>query len=220
MDRTRVWPDFRAEDILYEDEDVIAVHKPAGVPSQAAVPDRPDDLVFRLRSFLARREGKDPAAVYLGVHQRLDRDTSGVVLFTKRADANPSIAAQLEKRRLKKRYVAGVVGWSHGKRPITLDDELAKGEDGRMIVVPRRSRGRDDRGRRAANGPPRSGQRAVTQVAPRTQRGERAVLDLVLETGRTHQARIQLANAGAPIAGDVLYGGSAAPRLLLHAAAV
>src|SRR3954454_7187307 len=102
MDRTRVWPEFRQGDVLYEDEDLIAVHKPAGVPSQAANPDRPDDVVMRLRAFLAARDGRaDP---YLGVHQRLDRDTSGVLLFTKRPDVNAALAKQFEGRTLKKHY--------------------------------------------------------------------------------------------------------------------
>src|SRR5688572_3962838 len=107
MDPRRVWPDFRAEHILHEDDDLIAVHKPAGVSSQAAQPDRPDDLVTRLRSFLAARDGRGPEEVYLGVHQRLDRETSGVVVFTKRAAVNASIAAQFEKRLVRKRYLAG-----------------------------------------------------------------------------------------------------------------
>ncbi len=209
MDRTRIWPDFRQEHVLFEDDDLIAVHKPSGVSSQSAQPDRPDDLVLRVRGFLAARAAKELEAVYLGVHQRLDRDTSGVVLFTKRPEVNAAIAAQLEKRQLKKRYRAGVVGWPKGRREVTLDDELVRGEGGLMEVVPRR--GRVPKGR---------GQRAVTHVVLREHRGERAMLDLVLETGRTHQARVQLANAGAPIAGDGLYGGTAAPRMLLHAAAI
>ena len=220
MNRCRVWPDFRPEHVLYEDDDLLAVHKPAGVSSQAAVPDRPDDLVFRVRSFLATRDGLDAAAVYLGVHQRLDRDTSGVVLFTKRPESNAGLAEQLEKRRVTKRYVAGVVGWPRGKRDATLDDDLAKGEDGRMVVVPRRGRDARRGSPNAAHSHVRGAQRALTQVALRSQRGDRALLDLVLETGRTHQARVQLANAGAAIAGDVLYRGSAAPRLMLHAAGI
>jgi len=235
MDRSRVWPDFRAEHVLYEDDDLIAVHKPAGVPSQAAQPERPDDLVLRVRAFLAARDGKDASAVYLGVHQRLDRDTSGIVVFTKRPEVNAGLAAQLEKREVKKRYLAGVVGWPKGRRDARLDDELAKGEGGRMVVVTRPARpssGPRGRGFRQAPGaravrPPRPaehgsrhGQRALTHVSVRSQQGERALLDLVLETGRTHQARVQLAHAGAPIAGDVLYGGSAAPRLMLHAASI
>lgn len=240
MDRQRTWPDFRAEHILYEDEDLLAVHKPAGVSSQAAEPERPDDLLTRLTAFLAARDGAD---VYLGAHQRLDRDTSGVVLFTKRPEVNAALAAQLERRTIIKRYLACVVGWPARRREARLEDELARGEGGRMIVVPRRggpaARGalppsRDPRGGRGrgARGPKRAtpapgraaraarGQRAVTHVAVRARRGERALLELVLETGRTHQARVQLAHAGAPIAGDPLYGGAPAPRLLLHASAV
>jgi 23S rRNA (cytosine1962-C5)-methyltransferase len=208
MDRARSWPDFRQEHVLFEDDDLVAVHKPAGVPSQSAQPDRPDDVVLRVRAFLARRDGREPEGVYLGVHHRLDRDTSGVMLFTKRPDVNAAIAAQFEQRRVTKRYRAGVIGWPAGRRSATLDDELVKDADGRMAVA----RG----GRRA----PRRGQRAVTHVAAHARRGDRALLDVVLETGRTHQARVQLAHAGAPVAGDALYGGAPAPRLMLHAAAI
>lgn len=230
MDRARVWPHFRQEHILYEDDDVVAVHKPAGVPSQAANPDRPDDLVTRLRAFLAERDGtREP---YLGVHQRLDRDTSGVVLFTKRPEVNAALAKQFEGRTLKKRYLAAVSGWPAHVRDATLDDLLRKGGDGRMEVVsvsqrPRRGRAAPARGARGPRrGPPPPtrgesgphGQRAVTQVRVRARHDDRALLELRLETGRTHQARVQLAHAGAPIAGDPLYRGALAPRLMLHAA--
>lgn len=205
MDRVRLWPDLRAEDVIFEDDDLIVVAKPAGVPSQSANPDHPDDVVMRLRAYLGARDARAADRVYLGVHQRLDRDTSGLLLFTKRPEANPSIAKQFEKRSLKKRYVAAVDGWPKQARDVTLDDVLRKGEGGRMEVV--RGRSRD-------------GQRAVTHVHVRARKESRALLDLVLETGRTHQARVQLAHAGAPIAGDPLYRGPAAPRLLLHASAL
>jgi 23S rRNA (cytosine1962-C5)-methyltransferase len=227
MDRRRVWPDFRAEHILFEDPDVICVHKPAGVPSQAAHIDRPDDVVTRLRAFLAARDGLSATAgtPYLGVHQRLDRDTSGVILFTKRPEANAGIASQLEGRMVKKRYTAGVVGWKESRRKATLDDDLAK--TGELVeVVPRHPARAPVRGRRVASfnqraaRPRRDTQRAVTHVAVRSHSNDRALLDLVLETGRTHQARVQLAYARAPIAGDTLYGGSLAPRLMLHASAL
>lgn len=219
MDRARVWPTFRQEHVLYEDDDVIAVHKPAGVPSQAANPDRPDDIVTRLRAFLAARDGRiEP---YIGVHQRLDRDTSGVLLFTKRPEVNAAIARQFEGRTLKKQYLAAVRGWPDRTRgranqstETTLDDLLRKGEGGRMeVMMPPRGRG-PRRGMPAAAG----GQRALTHVRVRTRKDDRALLELRLETGRTHQARVQLAHAGAPIAGDPLYRGPEAPRLMLHAA--
>jgi 23S rRNA (cytosine1962-C5)-methyltransferase len=198
--RDVVWPHFRAEDVLWEDDDLVFVHKPAGVPSQAADEVERDDLVLRLRTFLSARDGRDD--VYLGVHQRLDRETSGVVVFTKRPSANPSIAKQFETRFVKKRYLAAVVGWPRERRTATLDDRLGKGESGRMEVVRR------------------GGQKATTHVVVKARRGDRVLLELALETGRTHQARVQLAHARAPIAGDVLYGGPEAPRLLLHASSI
>jgi len=225
MDRARIWPAFRSEHVLFEDDDLIAVHKPAGVPSQAAHPERPDDLVWRLRLFLAARDRvKDP---YLGVHQRLDRDTSGVVLFTKKREVNAALAKQFEGRTLVKTYLAAVSGWSPVTRVVTLTDQLRKGDGGRMEVVAQRGkpvmRGRlrpgarpfdRDRDRGVGLG---GSQRAVTHVTTRTQKEDRALLELRLETGRTHQARVQLANARAPIAGDPIYGGALAPRLMLHA---
>lgn len=223
MDRAHVWPSFRQEHVVYEDDDVIAVCKPAGVPSQSANPERPDDLVTRVRDFLATRDGeREP---YLGVHQRLDRDTSGVVLFTKRPEVNAALAKQFEGRTLKKSYLAAVSGWPEHAREATLDDPLRKGAGGRMevVFVPRGRAGRGARGggRGApARGqePPAGSQRAVTHVRIRTRKEGRALLELRLETGRTHQARVQLAHAGAPIAGDPIYGGPLASRLMLHAA--
>jgi 23S rRNA (cytosine1962-C5)-methyltransferase len=210
MDRRRIWPDFRDEDVLYEDDDLLVVQKPAGVPSQSAT-EREDDLVARLKAWLASR-GR---GTYLGVHQRLDRDTSGVMLFTRRPDLNPAVAAAFEGRTVEKRYLAGVVGWPK-RAPSRLEDELAKGDDGRMIVVPPRQR---------ARGPgPRRGKRAITRIENVRRNGDRVLLELVLETGRTHQARVQLAHAGAPIAGDLIYGSArgkrVAPRLMLHASAI
>lgn len=203
MDARGVWPDFRREHVLHEDDDLVVVHKPVGVPSQAAHPERPDDLVTRLRAFFG--------AGYLGVHHRLDRDTSGCVLFTKRTAVNAHIAKQFEGRGVEKRYLAAVRGWPARRDEAVLDDVLDKGDDGRMVVLGRgQLRGR----------PGARGQRAVTRVRVRRRSGDRALLELVLETGRTHQARVQLAHAGAPIAGDVLYRGAPASRLMLHAASL
>ena len=198
MDRTQVWPDYDQARLLYEDEDLLAVDKAVGVPSQAVDPERPDDLVARLKAYFAS-QGKP---TYLGVHQRLDRDTSGVLVLTRRKEANASIAAQFEGRRVEKRYLAGVVGWPAKRDKATLEDVLAPGDGGRMRVVPPSDR---------------RGQHARTRVRVIERKGERALLELELETGRTHQARVQLAHAGAPLAGDRLYGGAMASRLMLHA---
>jgi 23S rRNA (cytosine1962-C5)-methyltransferase len=201
MDSTRVWPDFREDWILFEDADVIAIDKPVGVSSQAADPTNPDDVVTRLKRHLAARSGGTDA--YLGVHQRLDRDTSGVLVFARRREANAGLAAQFERRTVRKTYVACVTGWPAKRERETLRDPLVPDRDGQMRVGSARDRG---------------AVMAVTRVRVLARRGDRAMLELELETGRTHQARVQLAHAGSPIAGDPAYGGGAAPRMMLHAA--
>ncbi len=204
MDRTRLWPDFRDAWILHEDADVVAIDKPEGISSQAADPDRPDDVVTRLGRFLGAR-GSD---AYLGVHQRLDRDTSGVLLYARRREANKSLAAQFERRGVDKTYVACVLGWPAKRGRVTLRDTLAAGDGGRMrVIAPRSARVRES-------------VEAVTHVREIARSGGRVMLELSLETGRTHQARVQLAHAGAAIAGDALYAGPAAARLMLHARAL
>ena len=193
---SKVFPDFDETWIVHASEDLLVVDKPSGVPTQAPSPEEPEDLVTRLGRFLSAR-GEDP---YLGVHQRLDRDTSGLVLFTRRKEANAAIAAAFEGREVQKGYVALVEG-RLGKR--TLRDSLDKGDAGLMRIV------------RAP-----AGKLAITHVEEQSRKGSRAEVSLKLETGRTHQARVQLAHAGAPIAGDTLYGGPRAPRLMLHAASL
>ncbi len=198
-----LWRDFDESWILHEDDDLIAVDKPAGVPSQAADPGHDDDVVARLKRWLAARRGVTPDDVYLGVHQRLDRDTSGVMVFTLRRDANAALARQFAERTLAKSYVAAVSGLRELASERVLRDHLARGRDGRMQVVEK---------------PTGGAREAITRVRVRARSAERALLDLGCDTGRTHQLRVQLAHAGAPVAGDRLYGGADAVRLLLHAA--
>jgi len=179
MDLARAFPAFDPARVVFRDDGLIVVDKPAGVPSQAADPDVPDDLPARLRAIVPG---------YLGTHQRLDAETSGLVLFTTEKSANASVAEQFEKRRVKKKYVAIVTGFGARDR-VELRDAI-------------------------------DGKNAVMRARVIERRGDRAMLDVDLETGRTHQARIQLSRAGAPIAGDALYGGARAPRLMLHAASL
>jgi len=197
VDRRAVWPDFRDAWVVHDDGTLLVVDKPAGVPSQAADPEQPDDVVTRLRAHLG--------GAYLGVHQRLDKDTSGLLVFARRREANASLAAQFEGRSVDKTYVACVTGWPRGRDRATLRDAIAADKGGAMRVVTGRAPG---------------GKPAVTHVKVLARSGDRAMLELSLETGRTHQARVQLAHARAPIAGDALYGGARAPRLMLHASAL
>lgn len=192
--------------VLHEDESLLAVHKPCGVPSQSVDPRREDDVVFRLRQWIAERDGLDPAAVYLGVHQRLDQDTSGVMVFTRSRAANPAIARQFEGRSVEKTYCAVVSGpglTEIGDR-CTLQHRLVR-KRGQWVAL---------------EGEGRSGKVAKTRLRVVSRSQDRALLRLSIETGRTHQIRAQLAKVGAPVMGDRLYGGAGAPRLMLHASGI
>jgi 23S rRNA (cytosine1962-C5)-methyltransferase len=194
------WFDLPPRCVLYEDESLIVVDKPAGIPSQAVSADD-TDLPALLRRFLAQRRGQVPSAIYLGTHQRLDQDTSGALVHTLTREANPELAAQFEARQIGKRYLAAVSG-----RPPTpgtlLTHWLAPGRGGAMRIAQP-----DEPGAKQAR----------TRVLARRQEGSRSLLSLAIETGRTHQIRLQLSAAGCPVAGDRLYDGAPALRLLLHA---
>jgi len=130
-----LFPTFPAERILHEDEDVVVIDKPVDVSTHAPDAGRTDDAFSRLRLALAERDSVAIEQVYLGIHQRLDRDTSGVLLFTRRKSANAGVAAEFEGRHVKKTYLAVVSGWPKRLEKGVLRDELAPSEGGRMQVV-------------------------------------------------------------------------------------
>ncbi|MBK6809933.1 MAG: class I SAM-dependent methyltransferase [Sandaracinaceae bacterium] len=206
MGIARTFTRFDPAWILHEDEHLIAMDKPAGMSSQSARPEAPDDARHRLSLYLAERDagvvrelGRD-GLPYLGVHQRLDQETSGVLLFAKTRAANPGLAAQFEGRTVEKRYRA----WVTGGPPATLrlEDKLVEGRDGLMTVRPSTTK---------------EGQLAITNVRRERVEGPFTLVEVRIETGRTHQIRAQLAARGFPLLGDVLYGGQPARRLMLHA---
>lgn len=207
-----------ARRILYEDEDVVVVDKPFGLATHAPDEGRKDDVV----SWLTAHYEALGQSTYLGIHQRLDRDTSGVLLFARRKSANPSLAKQFEGRLVHKVYVAIASGRTPARAELHHYLSLAPGEDIRRA--------------RPASGHPRRGeQEAVTDLetlkrsglpgpnardsSPRSfpVAGQRALVQLSPRTGRTHQLRAQLAAMGAPILGDAPYGGTPDARLMLHA---
>lgn len=193
-------PFFDASSIVHEDEDLVVVNKPPGMSSQAADPAHPDDVVHRLARFLGERDGSLPS---LGVHQRLDRDTSGVMVLARSPRANRSLAKQFEERTVAKTYLACVRGYRGGAR--TLAHTLGELDRGRVHVL--------------TDGDPR-GKEARADVAEVERHGDRSLVAVTLHTGRTHQIRVQLAAIRAPVAGDVLYGDAPAHRLMLHASAL
>lgn len=178
--------------IVFEDEALLVLDKPEGVAAHAEEEGLSDDLASRV-------------SVYLGgeaaFHHRLDRETSGLVIISKTEAARREIARAFEAGEVRKRYVAGVIGEAPGVS--TLRHHLSKRSRGRVRVVG-----------------PSEGKEAVTRVSCLEARAHRALLSLEPLTGRTHQLRVQLAEIGLPIAGDLIYGRDPAPRMLLHASEI
>ena len=188
--------------ILYEDESVLAVSKAAGVPSQAALSGDRGTLPWQVAAHLGRKIG-EVATVH-----RLDRDTSGVVIFGKDPAATASLAASFRDATAKKEYVAVVAGRLQTAGTIDLP----------IRPNPRR------RGSFIADG---GGVPATTRYEPFAHLDDLATaVRLHPETGRTHQLRVHLAALGHPIVGDSRYGGPAQAgpihprRMLLHARAL
>lgn len=129
--------------------------------------------------------------------QRLDRGTSGVIFFSKRADINVRLTRQFERKRIRKRYLA------------LCEHELAEVQ---TIDAPIARIGAIKFGIRD------HGKNAVTHVYPVEAHETGSLVDITLETGRTHQIRVHLSAIGHPLAGDWLYGKRDAARPMLHAA--
>jgi len=187
--------------VLHEDDDVIVVDKPAGlltVPTEAR---ERDTLWSRVLQYLQLRRGGRP---YAGIVHRLDKDTSGAVVFARNRRALHALQERFRRHDIDREYVA----LASGRLPDagTFDADLVRTRDLRRSVAR----------------PGETGRPAVTrfQVVERL-RGA-ALVSIRPETGRTHQIRVHFSAAGHPILGDRVYGArggepDAVPRQMLHA---
>ena len=173
--------------ILYEDRALIFIDKPPGLVVQRRM-FAPDE------PFLHDLVQRYTSPAFL--MQRLDRGTSGVIFFSKLADINARLTRQFERKRIRKTYLAICEGELAGRQ--TIDAPIARVGTIKFAV-------RDD------------GKRAVTHVAPVASSTAGSLVEIALETGRTHQIRVHLSALGHPLAGDWLYGERNAARPMLHA---
>ena len=175
-------------EVLYEDEALIFVNKPPRLVVQ-----RGYDAHEPILLDLVRERAQQPVHLL----QRLDRGTSGVIFFSKSAAMNVRITRQFERKKVRKRYLALCEGELAESQ--TIDAPLARVGAIKFAV-------RDD------------GKRAITHIAPIVATRNGTLLDIRLETGRTHQIRVHLSAIGHALAGDWLYGERNADRPMLHAA--
>ncbi len=198
--------------ILYEDEHCLAVVKPPGQFTQGSWAP-PDEITLEtaVRQYL---DPRDPGSVYLGIVHRLDRPTSGLLVWAKTSKAAAGCQSQFERRRVVKEYWAIV----EIRAPMT---HLDRGEEtwvdwlthadarGVVTVAPAHAAGS------------REAITVVRREPARSLPSQFAWLRLWPQTGRTHQLRVQTAGRGMPIVGDVAYGATIptaiAPGIALHA---
>lgn len=203
-------------EILYEDDVLAAVVKPAGLPTANAPAGRPS-LYGWLRNRLEARLGRE---AFVGIVSRLDAPVSGVVVVAKTPAAAANLAEQFRTRSVRKRYRAVVTG----RFPAPLgqwvewNDRIARGAGNTpsLILSAGGSGGgaaRPGRGGNAARGealeprrPEAEPQEAATRGRVVRRAGEVSLVELEPSTGRRHQLRAQLAARGCPIVGDRLYG--------------
>lgn len=222
----RVAPEAMALDLVFEDEHVLVVNKPAGMVVHPVRGYTSGTLANAVAYHLAQQGLESVARPIL----RIDRDTSGLVLFGKTAIAAQALARAMHQHKLERRYLALVHGrvesdsgtvdlairrvWGHpvarevavGPRTPEQEAELAGAEAG---------------GQRLRDDWKATGQRAVTHWVVLRSWPTVTFLELRLETGRTHQIRVHMAQTGHAILGDWLYGaGGEAGRQSLHAASL
>lgn len=193
--------------VLYEDDAIICFDKPANLPTQPTLDEARANLYNLAKQQLSKQAGHP---VYLGLHHRLDRDTTGVVLFTRETKHNAFVAEQFKEHKCAKVYVAVVHGILKNPKG-RIESFLA--EIGR-------------KGKQAKFGSVQSGgKKAITDFLVLGSNGEHSLVEVKITTGRTHQIRVHFSEMGHPIVGDTLYGSPAANynkfgRFLLHAHAL
>lgn len=189
-------------DISFEDREIIVVNKPAGIPTQGTVDNNRDHLYAAVQRYLTQR-GED----YCGLHHRLDYDTSGLVLFTKKRSANLWVSELFKNRKIIKTYHA--ITKQTKRLPgdyWEIKNHIARAKNkggGRVIHMEEVNSGGDS---------------ALTQFKVlKNLPNALQLLECRPLTGRTHQIRVHLKLSQQPILGDVLYSGEKSSRIFLHA---
>jgi 23S rRNA pseudouridine1911/1915/1917 synthase len=194
-----VLPSYGELHVLYEDDHLIVVNKPAGLDTHPNKPGEEGTLA-NLIAFHFQTMGENCRVMHI---HRLDRDTSGAVVFAKHPLSKAILDRLLIERKVKRTYLALV----HGKF------KQKKG-----TISERIGRDRHHNTRRRVS---TSGQEAVTHYRVLEVRENMTLTEVVLDTGRTHQIRVHMSHIGHPLAGDTLYGGKPVfKRQALHAARI
>lgn len=200
------------KDVLYEDENLIFINKPAFFPVEQTITGNRDNLHDAVVRFLWNRNPELRNPPYAGIMHRLDRETSGVILFTKTRTVNKTVSDMFQNHSFVKKYRAVVTATK--KAPVPGSSFTVEKFMGRIS-------GKSQAGKWGSVPENRGGQYSKTDFNVLRELKIGGVvcweIECNLYTGRTHQIRVHLCESGLPILGDTLYGGKPAARLYLHA---
>jgi 23S rRNA pseudouridine1911/1915/1917 synthase len=200
-----VIPQKIAFDILFEDEHLLIISKPPGLVVHPAN-GNPDNTLVNGLLYHCRTIGEVGDPVRPGIVHRLDKDTSGVMVAAKNNEVHRKLVDIFKSRQVQKKYLALVLG-------------VPKTQSGRLVAAI----GRHPVNRKKMAILENSGKFAATNwKLKKVYGGKYSLMELVIETGRTHQIRVHMASIGHPVAGDISYGPGRAdplfPRQMLHSA--
>ena len=216
----RATPEEIPLDIVYEDGDLAIVNKPAGMMVHAGAGATEDERNrgTLVNALLHRFSQLSDVGGELrpGIVHRLDKNTSGLIVVAKNDIAHRKLAAQFSRREVKKTYIAMVHGWVKQDRG-TISSSISRDRVRRTRMTTRRSEGRE------------AITHYVLQKRVDSRYGKFSLLEVQIDTGRTHQIRVHLASLGHAVVGDTLYGAPSEirakdrptlslPRNFLHAA--
>ena len=174
--------------IIYEDNHIIVAEKPRNMPAQADS-SGDADMLSAVKEYI-KEKYKKPGSVYAGLVHRLDRPTGGLMVFARTSKAASRLSKQIRSGGFEKKYYAVLEGIP--QKSGRLEDFLIKDRDSNTVRV-------------GSEGDPDAKIAILDYTVVKTA-GNRTLADITLETGRSHQIRVQFANIGTPLLGDARYG--------------
>lgn len=234
------------KDVLYEDDVIIVVNKPAFFPTEKTIVGDRDNLHEAVKRYLHRNNPTARNVPYAGVMHRLDRETSGVILFSKSRSVNAKIFEMFEKHTARKVYnaVCCLRNEAALRDEFVVDKAIMRVSSssqackmgvvsgGQNVCSANRAGGfagqdtvsakkggfvKHDAVSAKKGGSAKDAQPAVTECRGLKKNKSLALIEARPLTGRTHQIRVHLSSEGLPLLGDTLYGGRKAARIMLHA---
>ena len=176
-------------EVIYEDNHLLVVIKPQNLPTQADI-SGDEDMLTKLKSYIKEKYNK-AGNVYLGLVHRLDRPTGGVMVFARTSKSAERLSEQIRNGEVEKKYFAVLEGTPKYKQ-YRLINYLKKDEKNNIVkIAPQYEEGAKE---------------AILDYQVLETKNNRTLVKVSLETGRSHQIRVQMAGIGCPVVGDQKYG--------------